>query len=116
VIVANYFNIFWAFLWGILLLGEKPVWLSLVGMGLILVNAGIAVNKAFRAKPKAAAIASTAEVPYLSVTPRQSGESNHVLTAHEVEMGEIAEAPPGHEDESTVPMLAASTPHALPPN
>ena len=51
VTVANYTQIIWAFIWGLIFLGEKPMLTSLIGTLLIAVDAGCAVYKAWIKNP-----------------------------------------------------------------
>jgi len=51
VTVANYTQIVWAFIWGLVFLGEKPELTSLLGTLLIAVDAAFAVYKAWIKKP-----------------------------------------------------------------
>jgi len=53
VTVANYTQIVWAFIWGLVFLGEKPELTSLLGTLLIAVDAAFAVYKAWIKKPSA---------------------------------------------------------------
>ena len=53
VTIANYTQIIWAFIWGLVFLGEKPVLTSIFGTLLIAVDAAFAVYKAWIKKPRA---------------------------------------------------------------